>query len=79
MLYVVPFSSYLTFNNRDLEIWIISHWRSYKPIPFESFGAVSYSLSIVTMAASLTVYDIFSVKDVKSVTLKTGLRVVQGH
>ena len=46
---------------------------------FESLGAVSYSSSIVTMAASLTVYDIFSVKDVKSVTLKTGLGVVQGH
>ena len=31
-------------------------------MPFESFGAVSYSPSIVTMAVSLTVYEIFSVK-----------------
>jgi len=31
-------------------------------VPFESFGAVSYSPSIVTMAVSLTVYEIFSVK-----------------
>jgi len=31
-------------------------------IPFESLGAVSYSPSIVTMAVSLTVYEIFSVK-----------------
>ena len=32
-------------------------------IPFESLGAVSYSPSIVTMAVSLTVYEIFSVKE----------------
>jgi len=33
--------------------------------------------SIVTMAISLTVYEIFSVTN--SVTFKTGLGVVQGH
>jgi len=54
------------------------HWKSFKLIPFESFGAVSYSPSIVTMAVSLTVYEIFSIK-VYSVTLKTASRVVQGH
>jgi len=32
-------------------------------VPFESLGAVSYSLSIVTMAVSVAVCDIFSVKD----------------
>jgi len=25
-------------NNRYLEIWVISHWLSFKPIPLESFG-----------------------------------------
>ena len=30
--------------------------------PFESFGVVSYSPSIVTMAVSFTVYEIFGVK-----------------
>jgi len=30
--------------------------------PFESFGAVFYSPSIVTMAISLTILEIFSVK-----------------
>jgi len=30
---------------------------------FESLGEVSYSPSIVTMAVSLTVYEIFSVKE----------------
>jgi len=38
-------------------------------------GAVSYSPSIVTMAVSLTVYSASK----NSVTLKTGLAVVQGH
>ena len=31
--------------------------------PFESLSAVSYSLSIVTMAASLAISEIFSVKN----------------
>ena len=32
-------------------------------VPFESLGAVSYSPSIVTVAVSVAVYEIFSVKD----------------
>ena len=47
---------------------------------FKSLGAVSYSPSIVTMAVSVAVCEIFSVKECKSgVTLKTGLGFVEGH
>jgi len=35
---------------------------SLKLVPFESFGAVSYSPSFVTMAVSVAVCEIFSVK-----------------
>jgi len=49
-------------NNRDLEIWVRGHWRSFKLVPLESLGAVLYSPSVVTMNVSLTVYEIFSVK-----------------
>ena len=36
---------------------------SLKLLPFESLGAVSYSPSIVTVAVSLAVCEIFSVKE----------------
>ena len=36
---------------------------SLKLVPFESLGAVSYSPSIVTMAVSVSVCEIFSVKE----------------
>ena len=37
--------------------------RSLKSVPFESLSAVSYSPSIVTMAVSVAVCEIFSVKE----------------
>ena len=42
-------------------------------MPFESLGAVSYSPSIVTMAVSVSVCEIFSVKE--WCDLENGVRV----
>jgi len=50
---------------------------SLKLVPFDRLDAVSYSLSIVTVAVSVAVCGIFSVKN--GVTLKTRLGVDQGH
>jgi len=50
---------------------------SLKLVPFESLGAVFYSPSIVTVAVSVAVCEILSVK--KGMTLKTRLGVVQDH
>ena len=50
---------------------------SLKLLPFESLGAVSYSPSIVTVAVSVAVSEIFSVKEWRD--LETRLGVVQGH
>ena len=36
---------------------------SLKLVPFESLGAVSYSPTVVTVAVSVAVYEIFSVKE----------------
>ena len=47
-------------------------------MPFESMGTVSYSLSIVTIAVSVAVCEIFSVKEWCDLE-KTGLGFVQGY
>ena len=53
---------------------------SLKLVPFESLDAVSNSPSIVTVAVSVAVCEIFSVKEWRDrVTLKTRLGVVQGY
>jgi len=42
---------------------IRGHSRTLNLVPFESLGAVSYSPSIVTIAVSVAVCEIFSVKE----------------
>jgi len=39
------------------------HSTSLKVVPFESLGMVSYSPAIVTMAVSVAILEIFSVKE----------------
>ena len=43
-------------------MWVRGHSRSLKLVPFESLGAVSYSPSIETMAVSVAVCELSSVK-----------------
>ena len=49
--------------HRDLEMWVRGHSRSLKVVPFESLGTVFYSPSIVTIAVSVAISEIFSVKE----------------
>jgi len=44
-------------------MWLTGYSRSLKLVLFESLGAVSYSPSIVTMAISVAVCEIFSVNE----------------
>jgi len=48
---------------RDLEMWVRGHSRSLKMVPLESFGIVSYSPSIVTIAVSLAISQTYSIKE----------------
>ena len=49
----------------------VSHSRSFKLVSFERLGAVSYSLSIVSMTVSVAVCEYLASKS--GVTLKKGL------
>jgi len=53
-------------------MWVRGHSRSLKVVPFDSLGTVSYSPSMVTVAVSVAILEIFSVK--KWPDLETGLR-----
>jgi len=62
---------------RDLEMCVRGHSRSFKLVPFESLGIVSYTHFIVTMAVYLAVCEISSVKEWRN--LENWVRVLQGH
>jgi len=47
---------------------------SSKLVPFESFGAVSYSPSVVTVAVSVAVCEIFSVKECRDLENQVRVR-----
>jgi len=49
--------------SRDLEIRVRGHSMSLKLVPFESLDAFFYSPSIVTVAVSVAVCEIFNVKE----------------
>ena len=67
----------LAKKTKKKETWVRGHSRSLKLVSFESLGAVFYSPSIVTMAVSVAVCEIFSVKEWRD--LENQVRVVQGH
>ena len=58
---------------RDLKMWVRGHSRSLKLVPFESFGAISYLPSIVTMAVPVAICEIFRV--IEWCKLENGVRV----
>jgi len=53
-------------------MWVRGHSRSLKVVLFESLDTVSYSPSIVTMAVSAAISQIFSVKEWPDVEMGLG-------
>ena len=58
-------------------MWARGHSRSSKMVPFESLGMVSYSPSIVTMAISLAISEIFSVKEWPDLEIWVWAKVIE--
>ena len=58
-------------------MWVRGYSRSVKMVPFETLGTVSCLLSILTIAVSLAISEIFSVKQWPD--LEIWVWVVQGH
>ena len=60
-------------------MWLRGHSRSLKLVPVESLDAVSYSPSIVTMAVSVAVCEIFSVNEWRDLEnqVKSRLRLLK--
>ena len=54
---------WLPYGEKTMTFWLRSHTRSLKPVPFKSLAAVFYSPSIVTVAVSVAICEIFSVKE----------------
>ena len=50
-------------------MWFRGHSTLLKMVLFETFGTVSYSPSIVTMAVSLAISEIFSVKELSDLEI----------
>jgi len=44
-------------------MWVTGHSRSLKVVQFESLGTVFYAPFVVTMAVSVAILEIFSVKE----------------
>jgi len=64
---------------RDLEIRVRGHLRSLQVVPFDRLYMVSYYYPIhgSRMTIRCTVFEIFGFKN--DGTLKTGLRISEGH
>jgi len=55
-------------------MWVTGHSRPLKMVPFESLGTFSYSPSIVTMAVSLAISEIFNAKERSDLEIWVGGR-----
>ena len=58
-------------------MWVRGHSKSLKLVPFKSLGAVSYSPSIVIIAVSVAVYEIFSVKEWRDLENHGSFKVIE--
>ena len=58
-------------------MWVRGHSKSLKMVSFKSLGTVSYLPSIVTMAVSLAISEIFNIKEWRDLKKEVLFKVIE--
>ena len=77
VVYVAVYEIFRVKEWRDLENQVRGRSRSLKMVPFDRSYATFYWSAIVNTALSCSIFEFLTLNNI--VTLKSGLKITQGH